>query len=89
MAHTKFEDLRDLHNELEKIRVLPGLKEKVPGIFYDKSIPFLHFHDKDSVCSADIKIDGDWVRLEIDFSASAKEKASFLKRVKEAHKNII
>lgn len=89
MAHTKFEDLSDLHKELEKIRTLPGLKEKVPGIFYFKSIPFLHFHDKDGIRWADVKINGDWVRLEIDFSASAKEKASFLKRVKEAHQNII
>ncbi len=55
MGHTKLELIGDLAFELAALRLLPGIKEKKPGIFYFKALPFLHFHDKDGVRWADIK----------------------------------
>lgn len=46
MGHTKPQDLEDLKPVLDYIRTLEGLKEKTSNIFYYKSAPFLHFHDK-------------------------------------------
>ena len=47
MSHIKPELVEDLCNELDTIKTLKGIKEKSFGIFYYKSIPFLHFHNKD------------------------------------------
>lgn len=86
MGHTKPELLRDLSSELEIIRKLDGLKEKGNGIFYYKSIPFLHFHDKDGKRWAHIKSQKDWSELNIDFNASETQRRIFLTKVKKAHK---
>lgn len=81
----KAEDLKDLSQELKAIHELENLKEKSPGIFYYKSLPFLHFHDKDGVRWADIKSEGQWLKLEINFAASAGKRAVFLKKVRAGH----
>jgi hypothetical protein len=73
---------------LQEIRKLPELREKSPGVFYFKSIPFLHFHDKDGIRWADVKKAGDWTRLEIGFAAGAKARRAFLKAVSEAHEGL-
>lgn len=86
MAHTKEKDLNDLAIELGLIRKLEGLREKGPGIFYFKGKPFLHFHDKNQIRWAHIKVEGSWLELKIDFLATKKEKEIFLKRVFEIHK---
>lgn len=88
MAHTKAADLKDLEQELSELRSLTGLKEKSPGIFYFKSTSFLHFHDKDGKRWADVKIDGAWKNVPVDFRATAAGKASFLKTAKAAHAKI-
>jgi len=88
MAHTKPADLKDLEQELSELRSLPGLKEKSPGIFYFKSVSFLHFHDKDGKRWADVKVDGCWNKLPVDFRASTAAKAKFLKAALDAHAKI-
>jgi hypothetical protein len=88
MGHTKFKDLADLSVELKIVGKLTGIKEKSPGIFYYKSIPFLHFHDKDGDRWADVKVEGDWVKIMVPFLISKKEKTFFLKKVLTAHKKI-
>ncbi|HXH31814.1 MAG TPA: hypothetical protein VNJ01_13460 [Bacteriovoracaceae bacterium] len=89
MGHTKFEDLSDLSDELNKVRTLIGLKENCPGIFYFKSKPFLHFHDKDGVRWADIRVNDEWLKLDIDFLATKKEKSKFMKKVLDYHNALI
>jgi hypothetical protein len=89
MGHTKPELIEDLEAELASLRTLSGIKEKKPGVFYWKSVPFLHFHDKDGNRWADIKtLNGDWVRTEISFDAKSSAKARFLKTAKAAHQSI-
>lgn len=86
MGHTKPAMLSDLGAELSFVRELVNLKEKSTGVFYYKSFPFLHFHDKDGVRWADVKCkDGSWLRLDIDFKAKASVKVNFIKAVKKAH----
>ncbi len=85
MGHTKASDLADLKAEFTEIRQLEGIKEKKPGIFYFKAISFLHFHDKDGVRWADVKTTHGWLEIKIDFNASPKAKADFVKCAKKAH----
>ena len=66
-----------------------NIKEKSSGVFYFKSVPFLHFHDKDGKRWADVKVGSEWKHLEIDFKPSEKAKNSFLKSVQVAHESLI
>ncbi|MGZ3695460.1 MAG: hypothetical protein ACXWQO_15205 [Bdellovibrionota bacterium] len=88
MAHTKPEQLADLESELAEISLLPGLKEKSRGIFYYKSVPFLHFHDAEEERCADIKLDGTWSRISLPAPAKKTESEKFLRAVKSAHKKL-
>jgi hypothetical protein len=88
MGHTQSKALKDLEGELAIIRTLPGLKEKSPGIFYFKSTPFLHFHDKDGDRWADVKIQNKWAKIGIAFDPSKSARTQFLKKVRAAHTEI-
>ena len=88
MAHTQAADLKDIGQELAELRTLSGLKEKSPGIFYFKSTSYLHFHDKDGKRWADVKVDGSWKNVDLDFKASAAQKTKFLKAARLAHAKI-
>jgi hypothetical protein len=89
VAHTKPEKLDDLTKELDVIRAFVGLKEKSLGIFYYKSLPFLHFHDADQERWADVKINGAWSKIPIPFHATKKHRQSFLAAVRAAHKALL
>lgn len=84
MGHTKPEALGDIAAEIATIRALEGLKEKGFAVFYLKSVPFLHFHDKDGRRWAHIKGPDGWKQLDIPFGAKAGAKAAFLKSVGRA-----
>lgn len=86
MGHTSVENLKDLQDDLEKVRNLPGIKEMNPGIFYYKTIPFLHFHDKEGKRWADIKTSKGWKEIAIDFKPTKSTKLTFIKEVQRAHK---
>ena len=89
MGHTKLDQLKDLKGELETIARLDGVKQKSPGIFYLKTAPFLHFHDKDGKRWADIKTtDDEWKSVEIDFNPSPKAKSQFVKAAQDAYKKL-
>jgi len=89
MGHTTADNLKDIQSELEMIARLEGVKQKSPGIFYLKTTPFLHFHDKDGKRWADVKtVDGGWQSVEINFNPSTKIKTAFVKIAESAHKKL-
>lgn len=89
MGHTKPALLADIQKELEIIRSIGGIKEKTPGIFYLKSVPFLHFHDSGGRRWADVKTpDGVWKSIDIDFKATRTQKASFVETARVAHEKL-
>jgi hypothetical protein len=59
MKHAGPATLMTLETLLEKLRVLPGLVEKKPGIFYLKSKAYLHFHEDPAGIFADVRLAGD------------------------------
>jgi len=44
MARVRTSDLSDLRDALARIRALPGLTERAPGVFWLRRVPFMHFH---------------------------------------------
>ncbi|MCW7541285.1 hypothetical protein OOT46_26090 [Aquabacterium sp. A7-Y] len=58
MKHAGPSAIAQLSSLLERLRQLPGLVERKPGIFYRRSGAFLHFHEDPSGLFADVKLDG-------------------------------
>lgn len=58
MKHATPQTLKSLSGLLNKIRLLPELKEKKLGVFYRKSRAFLHFHEDGDEIYADIRFEG-------------------------------
>lgn len=90
MGHTRPDNLKDLQITLDEIRKWEGIKEKVPNIFYFKTKPFLHFHDKDGRRWADVRDGETWGKeLAIPFESSASQRNAFLKEVCKRYQNLM
>ena len=59
MRHAGADALQRLSPLLARLRELPGLNERKPGIFYQGSRAFLHFHEHDGALFADVRLDGE------------------------------
>ncbi len=59
MKHAGLQTLHTLAPLLVRLRLLPGLVEKKPGVFYVKSKAFLHFHEDAAGIFADVRLAGD------------------------------
>jgi hypothetical protein len=87
MGHANHQDLLDLEDVLRKLRQLPAMSERSPGIFYFKRIPFMHFHTKDGKRWADVKLGKSWgPEIPIPFKSGQRAKQRFLKLVSERHR---
>jgi hypothetical protein len=56
MKHASAATLAQLEPLLLRLRTLPGLVERKPGIFYRQSSAFLHFHEDPSGLFVDVKL---------------------------------
>lgn len=66
--------LAQLEPLLLRLRTLPGLVERKPGIFYRQAAAFLHFHEDPDGLFADVKLGGEgFERLPV---SSATEQAA-------------
>ncbi|MEI9988209.1 MAG: hypothetical protein WDN69_37000 [Aliidongia sp.] len=65
MKHATPEALRQLTELLERLRAVPGLVEKRPGVFYRKGRAFLHFHEDPAGLFADWRPGEEWLRLAV------------------------
>lgn len=81
MKHAGPQALDELEPILREIRKLEGLTEKKRGTFYYRGSAILHFHEDPAGFFADLKIDGEFVRLAIN---SKREEAIFLRRAASA-----
>jgi hypothetical protein len=73
MRHATSETLQEIEPLLERLRSVPGLVEKRPGIFYRRSRAVLHFHEDPSGLHADVRIGEEFerVRAETDMEREA------------------
>lgn len=65
MRHATPATLDSIEPLLAGIRKVPGLRERQRGIFYKKSIAYLHFHEDPAGLFADVKFGGAWKRLDV------------------------
>lgn len=79
MKHAGSSTIKLLEALLVKLRVLPGLVERKPGIFYAKSKAYLHFHEDPTGVFADVKLSGnEFERFPVN---TQQEQESLLKLV--------
>ena len=69
MKHAGQVALDALEDLLDRIRTVPGLKEKQRGIFYRKSSAFLHFHEDPAGLFADLRGADDFERFAVNTRA--------------------
>ncbi len=83
MKHASTATLATLEPLLVRLRALPGLIEKKPGIFYLKSSAYLHFHEDPAGLFADVKLSGKgFDRFEVN---TRQQRDALIKRVR-AHR---
>ena len=86
MAHCPYEKLADLEPVLDAVRQWVAIKEKKPGIFYFKALPFLHFHEKDGERWADVRDGKTWGEpVAISFQSTKTARGTFQKEVRRRY----
>ena len=73
MKHATPKTLDAIEPLLAGIRKFAGLRERQRGIFYKKSIAYLHFHEDPAGLFADVKLGGGWKRLDVSTSRAKRE----------------
>jgi hypothetical protein len=86
MKHAGPDALDKLEPILREIRKLEGLTEKKRGAFYYRGTGMLHFHEDPAGFFADLKIDGEFVRLSVN---SKREEEIFLRRATSALRAVV
>ena len=82
MKHASRNCLCELSALLSQVRMIPGLVEKKPGIFYVKGKAYLHFHEDPAGVFADARVHSDeFVRFPVN---SDQEKVQLLNALGEA-----
>jgi|SRR5579871_801521 len=79
VKHATPETIARLGSLLSEIRKVPGLTEKSPGTFYQRSSAFLHFHEDPAGIFVDIKLDTEWLRLPVN---SARDRSALLRTIR-------
>ena len=82
MARAKKATLALLDPWLDEVRGLgiDGLIEKANGAFYQRRNGILHFHEDDEGIYADVKVAGDWQRVQIDRAQGKRRVVSLLRK---------
>ena len=76
MKHATPAALARLGAVLDRLRAVPGLIEKRPGVFYRKGRAFLHFHEDPKGLFADYRPQEDWLRLPVGTAAEQEALAA-------------
>jgi hypothetical protein len=74
--------LQTLEPWLGEVRALgiDGLVEKANGAFYRKRVGILHFHEDAEGVYADVKVAGDWTRVQVDRDQGKRRVLALLRK---------
>jgi hypothetical protein len=86
MKHAGPQALDELEPLLREVRKIEGLTEKKRGTFYYRGSGMLHFHEDPLGFFADLKVDGEFVRLAVN---TKREEAAFLRRATAALRAVV
>jgi len=79
VKHAGAKALDALEPLVAQLRLLTGLKETKPGVFYRKSRAFLHFHEDAAGLFADVRLVNSFERFEV---TTADQQEALLKRIR-------
>jgi len=84
VSRAKQRTLQELEPWLQEVRALgiDGLVEKANGAFYKRRVGILHFHEDGDGVYADVKVDGEWQRVQIN---GVQGKRAVLKMLRTAY----
>ena len=82
MARAKKVTLQQLDPWLDEVRALgiAGLVEKANGAFYQRRNGILHFHEDADGVYADVKVSGEWQRVQIDRGQGKRKVIAMLRK---------
>lgn len=80
MKHATPATLDSIEALLAGLRTVEGLRERQRGIFYRKSIAYLHFHEDPAGLFADVKLEGVWKRIDVTSIKAKRELLAAVKR---------
>ena len=82
MGRARKVTLQELEPWLAEVRGLgiDGLVEKANGAFYQRRVGILHFHEDADGVYADVKIGGEWQRVQIDRGHGKRTVISLLRK---------
>jgi hypothetical protein len=76
-------DLRDLRDALARIRALPGLTERAPGVFWLRRTPFMHFHTSRPPRRVHAKNGRGWgAEIVLPAGTTRAERAAFVREIR-------
>jgi hypothetical protein len=81
VKHADGEALDRLDPLLAELRTVPGLTEKKRGVFYRGSRAFVHFHVDPAGLFADVRLSGEFERVEVTL---ATQQRALLRRIRHA-----
>jgi len=81
VKHAAKATLDALEDVLAQVRKREGLVERSRGVFYRRTVAFLHFHEDPAGLFADLKTSSGWRRMRV---STAAERKAFLAAVKRA-----
>jgi hypothetical protein len=81
MKHAGEAALAGIEPLLVELRRLEGIRERKPGVFYMKSVAFIHFHEDPAGIFADFRRDREWLRLPVNTSAEHRELVRLLREI--------
>jgi hypothetical protein len=73
------EALAAVYAEVRALQI-PGLEIKANGAVYQKRNGILHFHEDGTGVQADVKVNGEWQRVEVNDAAGKRKVVALLKR---------
>jgi hypothetical protein len=83
MPRNRTSDLRDVHDVLARIRALPGVTERAPGVFWLHRTPFMHFHTARPPRRVHVKNGRDWgAEIILPVGATRSQRAAFVREVR-------
>jgi hypothetical protein len=81
MKHAGEAALATIEPLLIELRRLEGIRERKPGVFYMKSTAFIHFHEDPAGIFADLRRDGEWLRLPVNTSSEHRQLVRLVREI--------
>ena len=83
MTRARASDLSDLRDALARIRALPGLTERAPGVFWLRRVPFMHFHTTKAPRRVHAKNGKTWgAEIVLPVGAGRAARAAFVREIR-------